>query len=157
MKCKNCNKETNNPKFCSKSCSATFNNMGVRRHGNGMALLCKCGNKKSRASKQCKQCLTNEQRQDAYERPISFYLNQKSHSRFKHNRVRGWGKKVMEIWNIPKKCVVCGYDLHVECCHKTPISDFPVDTKMKVVNSEENLVYLCRNHHWEFDNNYLKL
>jgi len=31
--CKNCNKETNNPKFCSRSCSASHNNKGVRRHG----------------------------------------------------------------------------------------------------------------------------
>ena len=33
MYCKNCNKETNNPRFCSRSCSASYNNRGVRRHG----------------------------------------------------------------------------------------------------------------------------
>jgi len=33
-KCKNCNIETYNPKFCSRSCSATFNNKGVNRHVN---------------------------------------------------------------------------------------------------------------------------
>lgn len=31
--CKHCNKETTNPKFCSRSCAATTNNTGIRRHG----------------------------------------------------------------------------------------------------------------------------
>ncbi len=30
--CKKCGKETKNPKFCSRSCSASFNNVGVRRN-----------------------------------------------------------------------------------------------------------------------------
>jgi len=34
MKCIQCNEETNNPKFCSRSCSATFNNRGINRHMN---------------------------------------------------------------------------------------------------------------------------
>lgn len=33
MLCLNCSQETKNKKFCSKSCSATFNNTGKRRHG----------------------------------------------------------------------------------------------------------------------------
>ena len=32
-KCLCCNKETTNPKFCSRSCSATITNKGVHRHG----------------------------------------------------------------------------------------------------------------------------
>jgi hypothetical protein len=28
-----CGRQTNNPKFCSRSCAATSNNRGVRRHG----------------------------------------------------------------------------------------------------------------------------
>jgi hypothetical protein len=33
-KCLECGKETKNKKFCSLSCSASFNNRGVRRNGN---------------------------------------------------------------------------------------------------------------------------
>lgn len=34
MECLQCGKETNNPKFCSRSCSTSFNNCGVDRHNN---------------------------------------------------------------------------------------------------------------------------
>lgn len=41
--CRVCKKQTTNPKFCSRSCAATFNNKGVRRHGNdpGICIICK--------------------------------------------------------------------------------------------------------------------
>lgn len=44
MFCLTCSQETNNKKFCSRSCSATYNNTGRRRHGKP-ANSCKvCGN-----------------------------------------------------------------------------------------------------------------
>ena len=36
--CLNCCQETTNKKFCSKSCSASYNNKGVRRHGNSKVI-----------------------------------------------------------------------------------------------------------------------
>ncbi len=44
--CLNCNKETKNLKFCSKSCSASYNNKGVRRHGNPAGTCIVCGEPK---------------------------------------------------------------------------------------------------------------
>lgn len=38
MKCLNCNKETNNPKFCSSSCSASYNNRKRKK----IEEVCKC-------------------------------------------------------------------------------------------------------------------
>lgn len=43
MKCVTCSKETSNPKFCSRSCAATFNNTGRRRHGRGPNNCLHCG------------------------------------------------------------------------------------------------------------------
>lgn len=45
----------------------------------------------------------------------------------------------------------CDYDRHVEVCHKKAISTFDLDTPLSVVNSIDNLIVLCPNHHWEFD------
>lgn len=42
MKCLNCDKETSNPKFCSRSCSVTRNNTGVRKHGQAPGLCALC-------------------------------------------------------------------------------------------------------------------
>ena len=42
-------------KFCSRSCAASHNNLGVRRHGNPNN-LCKCGKKISKYAKTCMDC-----------------------------------------------------------------------------------------------------
>ena len=45
INCIHCNSLTTNPKFCSQSCAASYNNKGKRRHGKP-ANNCKiCGNK----------------------------------------------------------------------------------------------------------------
>jgi 5-methylcytosine-specific restriction endonuclease McrA len=45
--CKHCDKETPNNKFCSRSCSASFNNKGKRRHGYPKGFCIICGKEKS--------------------------------------------------------------------------------------------------------------
>ncbi len=47
-KCKKCNKELvgkDQKKFCSISCAAKINNLGIRRHGNPPKICLNCGNK----------------------------------------------------------------------------------------------------------------
>ena len=63
----------------------------------------------------------------------------------------------LAIENMPQKCFVCGYDLHTEVCHKKAVSEFPETATIAEINAPENLVMLCPNHHWEFDNGHLKL
>ena len=62
MFCINCNKETNNPKFCSRSCSVAFHNKGVCKNGlkgTGKVIFCRlCGkqtvkNDRNYCSPQC--------------------------------------------------------------------------------------------------------
>jgi hypothetical protein len=57
----------------------------------------------------------------------------------------------------PTVCKVCGYSLHTEVCHIKGLKSFPDDTPIKVINALNNLERLCRNHHWEFDHNHIKL
>jgi predicted restriction endonuclease len=54
-------------------------------------------------------------------------------------------------------CEVCGYNTHVEVCHIKSVSSFSDDTLITEINSIDNLVGLCPNHHWEFDNGKIKL
>lgn len=63
-------------------------------------------------------------------------------------------------WNKPltkHPCQKCGYTLHVELAHIKPVASFSVETKIGDINSPDNLVVLCPNCHWEFDNGYLPL
>lgn len=54
-----------------------------------------------------------------------------------------------------KKCLVCGYSKHIEVAHIKSVNMFNDSVKIKDINKKENLVGLCPNHHWEFDNDIL--
>jgi hypothetical protein len=57
---------------------------------------------------------------------------------------------------IPK-CVICGYKIHVEVAHKKAVSEFDDNITIREINSIENLIGLCPNHHWEYDNGFIKI
>jgi len=56
----------------------------------------------------------------------------------------------------PKKCNICGYDKHYEVSHKKPVASFPDEASVSDINHISNLIALCRNCHWEFDNGIIK-
>ena len=53
-----------------------------------------------------------------------------------------------------KSCSKCGYDKHIEIAHIKSINDFNSDTPISVINDITNLLPLCPNCHWEFDNGH---
>lgn len=57
----------------------------------------------------------------------------------------------------PKMCMVCGYDKHYEVAHIIAVSDFDDDVLVSEINNIDNLVALCPNHHWEYDNGILTI
>lgn len=57
--------------------------------------------------------------------------------------------------SMRQECAVCGYALHVECCHLIRVGDFPADALVSEINAISNLVLLCPNHHWELDRGVL--
>lgn len=59
--------------------------------------------------------------------------------------------------NGEKKCKVCGYENHVEVCHIKSVSSFGDNDLITDINSFDNLIGLCPNHHWEFDNGIIKI
>lgn len=65
--------------------------------------------------------------------------------------------KVFKYYNNTTKCSCCGYDKHIEICHKKPIKDFDDSSLVSEINSKDNLTALCPNCHWEFDNKLLIL
>lgn len=58
-----------------------------------------------------------------------------------------------------KKCCAkdCNYDIHIDVAHIRSVSNFPDDCTVGQINEIHNLIGLCKNHHWEFDHNYLQL
>lgn len=78
-------------------------------------------------------------------------------SRGKFHNIRIHARKVMKEANVDKACKICGYKNYVEVCHIKAIADFNKDSLVKNINSLNNLLYLCPNHHWELDNGLLQI
>lgn len=58
---------------------------------------------------------------------------------------------------VSPKCEICGYMHHVEVAHIKPVSEFPDTATIREINCIDNLIGLCPNHHWEYDNGILKI
>jgi predicted restriction endonuclease len=153
--CKNCGKvikikeggrasDTRKKVFCDSSCSATYNNK-VRE-------IKQEKKEKEKSLKQKKEkfgFLLDMTKKELYDKHGVYHVFRaviRKHAHFVFNKN-----------TIKKECLVCGYSNHVEVCHIKPVSGFNDDDKIKEINSIENLVGLCPNHHWEFDNGKINI
>lgn len=112
--------------------------------------LCSCGAEKYHTSAKCQTCRNKSYQEKRANSPISEYLNH-SATRAKFNDIRSIARQWMEERGIPKECKICGFDCYVEVCHIHPLSSFPLTATLAEVNSPNNLVYLCPNHHKMLD------
>lgn len=131
--------ETKVKKFCNRICAGIYNNSKrVRIIKN-----------KEKKKKQIVDLLDNLTKNELLQRRKNYTSCRISickHARNKLNKL-----------NLLKVCSNCGYDKHVEVCHIKSVSSFNNDIKISEINDVNNLMYLCPNCHWEFDNNILKL
>lgn len=151
-KCITCNKETKNPKFCSKTCSAKHNNK-IPKRKKKLYFCFKCNSIIKYRNKFCDNC--NPFKVNWTKVKYKDLICNRKYQ--KNSRIRELARKIIFKLNIPKKCSVCDYDKHIEVCHIKPISSYPEDTLISIINNLTNLILLCPNHHWELDNNLLFL
>ena len=148
--CPQCEKLHSNPKFCSQSCSAAYNNKRRAPQGKG---ACKdCEKQISNARSRCRPCHSKWQTTrvlgDSVTLSEAVLRYEKHHPSSAFALVRTRARKVMEGHTC---CQWCGYDKHVEIAHRTAISEFSGDTLLSTINDKNNLLALCRNCHWEHD------
>lgn len=160
-RCELCNKKIDYKnrinKFCSRSCAAKLNN--------------KNSPKRKSKPKQCKNCST------VFESTASLFCNKKCKKikRVVGDRTKGFQFENSKNWQTArtmirkdaclnfeeslkeKKCNICGYDKHVEIAHIKAVSEFSNDTLISVINHIDNLIALCPNHHWEYDNKLISV
>lgn len=152
MNCKNCGKPTQNPSFCSKTCSAIYTNKAYPKR----KWHCKkCGKNKNRPSKHATVCLDcNSSKTHKHETLGSlrnFYKKENKHPQNVYVYVREQARRIAVSHGM-NKCASCGYDLHVQIAHKKAISEFSDNVPISEINDLSNLIPLCPNCHWEFDN-----
>lgn len=138
-KCKECGKETKT-KFCSRSCSATYNNRGVRRHG------------KKQIKRNCLMCEveTYNQKYCSNQCQINYQSKQNKELAIKENDIKNnvLGKKIL-IDMYGEQCSVCGLlniwngkELKLELDHINGIAND---------NRIENVRLICPNCHSQTD------
>lgn len=71
--------------------------------------------------------------------------------------IRNSANSIFKKGNSSPKCAICGYHHHVEIAHIRAVSDFDETATIREINSIDNLIGLCPNHHWEYDNGILEL
>jgi len=158
MNCLNCQIKTNNPKFCSKSCAASYNNKIYPKRS--ITRRCtRCNNLvHSTKSLLCKEHSVEYKylKTEKYKnKTVGEYRNLLSvkgkHGSWLNAHIRNFARSWLKhLTKLP--CKNCGYDKHVELCHIKPVSSFTDETLLKEINSENNVIQLCRNCHWEMDN-----
>jgi len=164
-KCLNCHAETKNAKFCSSSCSTSYFNRSVNGRKTGRQPSkpkpCQiCGLPAKLRRKLCEGCKSDKiitSEGVAIDISKATKGQMLTHDTQKYRRIRGHARKVAVENGLVDKCKICGYSLHVECCHRKPIRSFSDNTLISNINQPKNLVGLCRNHHWEFDHGFIEL
>jgi len=154
MKCLYCGTETRNPKFCSSSCAARYNNHVYPKRRRQKFFCKSCGAETRYRRSYCENCDPTK--------PQNFstvtITEIRSRAHYQANAwIRKLARRAYENSDKPKCCSRCGYTMHIEICHIRSIQDFPEDTPMSVVNDPDNLVALCPNCHWELDHGLLSL
>jgi len=149
---------TYNQKYCCPKCS---NVSHVREWSNKRKKTClSCNTLIKHTATYCKPCL-GKIKSKKYElltlKDIHNKLSYlKKHPSWLNAEVRAFARS----WNpdiVKHPRQKCNYNKHSELAHIKEISSFDENTKLGEINHPSNLLALCPNHHWEFDNNLLKL
>jgi hypothetical protein len=147
-------RDTKVKKFCNTSCAASHNNKIPKRKKLNQYSTCECGNTKGRYVEVCRACFLDKK--DLGNKTIG-ELKAIYNNYFKF-RIR-IAKAARDIFKTitTKSCVNCGYDKHVQAAHIKSVASFSDDVLISEINNKKNLIPLCPNCHWEYDNGLLDL
>lgn len=84
-------------------------------------------------------------------------LNDRKNYQSYRSAIRKIAEAIYKASDKPCCCAKCGYSNHIEIAHIKAVADFDDSSTIAEINSINNLIALCPNHHWEYDNGLLKL
>jgi hypothetical protein len=161
-KCANCEKIINKKPdkrsktgnvFCNSACSASFNNRIPKRIAKHRCEKCDRPIWGGSFSGLCGACYRSEYQIDG--KTLLEVVGHRKNDANRYTSIRYSARRAYSKSGLPMKCIVCGYDVHVEICHVKGIAEFPDNALISEINDLTNLMALCRNHHWEKDHSCL--
>ena len=152
--CIQCSLSTLNPRFCCRSCAAIYNNHHMPKRTKTQKFCKTCGHPSKHSTNHCRYC----RKYKNYGIITLSKLKNDCGSRNTYSTVvRQHARGIADSAGLLRECAYCGYSLCVDCCHIRPVANFPFEANLNEVNDVQNLVGLCRNHHWELDHGFLIL
>ncbi len=153
--CSKCNivKTVNNFNYRNKAKNQYQSQCNSCKHAKSN--ICKCGEPIHNKSKTCRRCKISKEQSKA----DNFTLGDKRYDKLASSRygyIRYRARMMGKVLDF-KSCRNCGYDKHFEVCHIKSVSDFTDSTLISEINNPDNLIPLCPNCHWEFDNGKLQV
>ena len=149
--------------FCSRSCSARYNNVHFPKRKLKKIYCISCQTEIIRKSykdgirtKYCDQCRSFVRSKELLENQCLRDVKGKRQYQ-KHSRIRDHARSKYLKSNNPKYCIYCGYNKHFDVCHIKAVASYSEDTLVSEINSFDNLMALCKNHHWELDHKLLTI
>jgi 5-methylcytosine-specific restriction endonuclease McrA len=144
-------------KFCTQSCAAKYNNVKFPKRSL-IKKYCSCGKVVRKSTLQCAECRNKDRASQALSYTVGYLKSLYGVNLLKlAAKIRGYSKYVYKRSGQPRVCFNCGYSKHIEVCHIKAVSDFSDDATMAEVHQLSNLIALCPNCHWEFDNKLLTI
>jgi hypothetical protein len=146
-------------KFCSRSCNGSYSTPEREKHKEKLVATGKavkkhvpclsCGKNANTGDgmnrrKYCVEC-------NAANKTALMSVLKKDST---HAKIRSHARTIAKR-HCGNACLHCGYDTFIEVCHVKPVRDFLPISTLGEINDPENLIILCRTHHWEFDHGLL--
>lgn len=142
--CVECGRETTNPKFCSRSCAAIYSNHFSPKRKRRVYHCQICGTQTTHRRKYCDAHQPNALK--SYDQVTLESIRKRA--KYQANAlIRRLARRSYRSSEMSLQCRVCGYSKHVEICHIRAIEKFSTHTHVSEINSIDNLVALCPNHH----------
>lgn len=148
--------------FCSRSCAAKYNNRKYPKKEKKLDTCPICGGVKDTRSKVCKKCSDKQRTIRDFE--LGHYVGyegKKTYLTHKCTQIRKDARRFMDSESKQEKvCKYCHnheFDEILEVHHLKGILEFDAHTKISEINCDENLVWLCPNHHTMLEKGLIKL
>ncbi len=159
--CLYCGDKTSNAKFCTRSHAAKFNNT-IKPKRTVEGRCSDCATPCTRSRKRCLACHAAWMKAKSiskWDGETLASMRGQGNANFggRYPYIRALARKKYLASGLPLECFQCSYDYHVDVCHIVDLKAFPQSATVAEVNDLNNLVALCRNHHWEFDTGELVL
>ena len=149
--CPECGDEFTAPhkkKYCSTKC---FHDSRSEKHFEWRCTT--CGTKILTARKYCPDCTPYANRGVMKQLRDGITLGELRKYKYWRQKISNHAR---EVYGELTSCDRCDYNHHVEVCHIVPVSEFSDSALSTEVNSRDNLIGLCPNHHWDLDHDYLE-